>query len=332
MNINKVVVNSILDNIPRNIKPINFIIEKLAISKESAYRRMRGDIAFTLEELSKLSSSLDISVDKILGAGNDENVFFSMLAGKYSSDNSFKITLNKYYEYILDLYRARKVEICLALNQIIHPLVVGYDNLFKLLYYRWMHQTGEITGGVLFSEIELPPDINGINNKILHYKPMVISRNTFIIDQNIFVNVMRWIQYYYRRKLIAENEMLLLKNDLLNIFSKIEQQAHKEFDGSISVNYYFLSMFSVESNSVYTYYDDKMLSSVWVAPTSPIQIRKPDICISHKEWLDSLKRFSVLITQSNDILLGKFLNKQYEYLDVMCSGFDIKQDPLSFHL
>lgn len=332
MDINEVVIRNILDNIPKNIKPVNFIIEKLEISKESAYRRLRGDIAFTLDELTKLSSSLVISVDKILGTVNDEDIFFSIPTGEYSSSSSFKVTLDKYYEYILNLSRARNVEVFLALNQVIYPLVIGYDHLFKLLYYRWMHQMGEISGKVLFSEIEFPSDIIEINNKILHYKSMVRSQNTFIIDQNVFVNVMKWIQYYYKRKLIDENEILLLKNDMLNIFSRIEQQAHKEFDGSRSVNYYFLSMFNIESNSIYTCYDDKMLSSVWIAPTSTIQIFRSDVCTNHKKWIDSLRRFSILITQSNDILLGKFINKQREYLDLMCSYSEIKQDPLSFHL
>jgi hypothetical protein len=49
----------ILDSIPKNIKPIEYLIKILDISKESAYRRLRGEIPFTFEEMSKLSLDLD---------------------------------------------------------------------------------------------------------------------------------------------------------------------------------------------------------------------------------------------------------------------------------
>jgi hypothetical protein len=319
VDINKEVIKSILDSIPPNIKPVDFLIDNLGVSKESAYRRIRGDIAFSLEELSKLSLILDISIDRILGTGSSENVFFNILGNRNSPRETFYTTLNRYYDYILAIHRATDVEIILALNQVIYPLFIGYDHLFRFLYYKWLHQMGELSGNSLLSDFSVPKEIVDLCNKISYYKSLCVSQNTYIIEHNTFLNTINWVQYYYKRKLINEEELHLLKEDFLNIFLKMEKNSRPDIDKNKSVNYFFLSAFNIESNSVYTQYDDKMLSFIWASSSGPIRINNPEICLAHKKWLNSLKRFSILFTHSNEILLGKFLSEQRRYLDTMLS-------------
>jgi len=64
-NLNKRIVASILKHIPENEKPVVYLINILNISCESIYRRLRGDIPFSIEELVKLASNLDFSIDTI---------------------------------------------------------------------------------------------------------------------------------------------------------------------------------------------------------------------------------------------------------------------------
>ena len=55
MNLNKIVLTKILDIMPENLKPVTLLMDVLDIGKESAYRRLRGEKPFSMEEIYKLS-------------------------------------------------------------------------------------------------------------------------------------------------------------------------------------------------------------------------------------------------------------------------------------
>ena len=65
MNLNKIVLTKILDIMPENLKPVTLLMEVLDIGKESAYRRLRGEKPFSMEEIYKLSLVLNFSLDEI---------------------------------------------------------------------------------------------------------------------------------------------------------------------------------------------------------------------------------------------------------------------------
>ena len=81
-NLNKSVLDKILNCIPENIKPVNYLMDILDLGKESAYRRLRGEKALSLEEIHKLSLELRISLDEILGK-NKKNTFTLNYKGSY---------------------------------------------------------------------------------------------------------------------------------------------------------------------------------------------------------------------------------------------------------
>ena len=63
--LNKKLVAIILKNISENKKPVTYLVNALNISRESAYRRIRGDIPFTVQELVTLAADLKFSIDVI---------------------------------------------------------------------------------------------------------------------------------------------------------------------------------------------------------------------------------------------------------------------------
>src|SRR5215510_8773831 len=97
---NDLLSTKILESIPENIKPIEFLTELLNIGKESAYRRMRSEIPFTFEEITKLALELDFSVDEIIGKNKEERIFLDLQANSSANhEESFLATIQEYYKY-----------------------------------------------------------------------------------------------------------------------------------------------------------------------------------------------------------------------------------------
>ena len=68
----------IREKIPKGKNLTAYLSEKLILGKESVYRRLRGEINFTFEEIAAVSLDLGFSIDNIIGVKKDENALFNI--------------------------------------------------------------------------------------------------------------------------------------------------------------------------------------------------------------------------------------------------------------
>jgi len=312
---NELLAEKILECIPENIKPIEYLTELLNIGKESAYRRMRSEIPFTFEEITRLALELDFSVDEIIGRNKEERIFLDLQANSASNhEESFYAMIQEYHKYIEMIANAQEKEIYAAFNRLSLSFLMNYDNLFKLYYYNWKHQTYNISINDPFSETVIPAKINAIRQQFRVIRPNIYNVH-YIIDRDIFQNIAREIQYYYNRKLITDEEIALLKEELGQVLKNMEtimQTGCNEYGSSAS---YYLSLLDIETNTNCATFDGNIASLYWMQPVNSICIVNQDICNLQKRWIESIKKYSILVTLSNEILQAEFINKQVHYLN-----------------
>ena len=316
---NNFLVNRILENIPKEVKPAPYLSTMLGISLESAYRRFSGKIPFTFEEISKLSLTLNFSIDDIIGVKmTDSRALFELQADELvGSSRAFIMMLQKHLDYSRKLTGASRSEIIVALRHLTTLSVLPFETLFKFFYYKWTHQTQNVSFDYFFSDVVIPEEIENLLAEIKKVSPILKANETTVIcNPSVVMTTIKEIQYYTKRGLINNEELQLLKKDLLawvDFFEKTIKTGTNEQGARCS---YFLSSFDIiESNSIYTKFDDRTESQFWIYTMNPLTISKSGVCKMHKEWFNSLKRYSTFITQSNEILQAKFLNKQREYIN-----------------
>jgi hypothetical protein len=313
---NDLFISKILDDIPSNIKPVDFLMDSLNIGKESAYRRIRGDIPFSFREISALSLKLGFSVDELVGKSKKTRIFFGRQGdASYTPSESFVEMLTNFYQYYVDLYESPKSKVIISMNKIFVVFLIGYDPLFKFYYYKWTYETTDVPLNYGYSEVTIPDEVLSLYHKIKAYL-LKTSELTFdfIADRYTFLNIIRDIHYYYKRKLISDEELSVLKKDLNYFNSQTEESLHNGVSKSGSIFNYYLSTINVETNSSYTVINDRVRSDFWMYPINPVIIYDQEICAIHKKWINSLKKYAVLITHSNEVLLADFLNEMNEYV------------------
>jgi hypothetical protein len=289
--------------------------DTLGIGRESVYHRMRGDTSFTVEELAKMSVALNFSVDELLGkVRNDQRVFFDLTANK--QDNLAKMyadMLQQYSSLILQKIKYKNSCLLMAFNVIPSLFLAYFDNLFRYAYYRWTHQESESSLDYGFSEVTLSPDIIGLRNKIrADFKRN--NNSTFILDPNAFKNTINGILYYYRRKLISDEELQLLKKELTGLVDLLEKTMQTGVFDTDAHFYFYLSSVCIEANSIYIEYGNHVASLFRIFIANPVIIHNSEICSIHKKYLESMKKYSTFISQSNEILQVKYINRQREYI------------------
>jgi hypothetical protein len=284
-------------------------MDLLEISRESAYRRLRGDVPFSIDEISKLSLELDFSVDELIRDSKDRLVFFSQRTAADDFSHAFQVMLQKTSNYIQRLTQAQEAESLVVINHIPPVFTVHYDHLFKFLYYRWLHQNRKSSLNFYYADVVIPQEIAELQKKIKFGARSL--GNTYIFDPNIISNLLGIIQYYYRRRLITDDELDLLIDDLLAEIASFEKMAQTGYsDCKTAKCDIFLSSISIEANSNYIRYDQSVSSYFFVDMVSSIVISDERICNMHKDWIESIKKYSTLITQSGEILQAEYFEQQ----------------------
>jgi hypothetical protein len=314
---NELLLKKILENVPKSIKPIAYLMNLLELSSESVYRRMRGDVSFTFDEITKLSVSLNFSLDEIIGNDNEKRIFFDLQDENLEKpDKVFLTMLENLFNYSKRLSNANNSESIVALSKINPLFVVDYTYLFKFFYYKWVQQTGTVPFNYSFSELTLSKEINYMIEKFrLNFFQYRSNFVTVILDQFICSNTIKEINYYYKRGLINDDELILIKQDLTDFLDSTEKLVQTGISKNGSKYHFYLSSFNIESNTIYTEHDSKFESQFWIYTVNPIVISNLKVASTQKRWLNSLKRYSTLITQSNEIRQSEFFSKQREYID-----------------
>lgn len=319
--INTIIIQKIMDSIPPHVKPAEFLMDKLGLCKESAYRRIRGDVAFTIEQIMDLSLELGFSIDELTTQKNNNYILYKQKSLKsYEPKETFVTMFETFYESISKQCQAKDAYTIMAINRLPDIFTVNFENLFRFCYYKWVHQINDIPINHSFSEIVLPPEVAALRNKILPYAGR--HKNiTFILDPNTFYNTLSDIQYYCSRKLINDEELILLKNELRGIQTGIELLIKKgtwqEGHSSTYSYSYFLSSVPIENNSCYVWYDNHAESHYWFNSVLSFYSHTNQATDLHKIWLESLKKYAVLMTKSNEQVQAIYLKKHLELLETM---------------
>ena len=107
------------ERIPRGINLANYLTDALCMGKEAVYRRLRGEVAFTFDEIAMISCKLGISIDQIIGNHQSNRVTFDLNL-LHSPD-----PLESYYEIIeryLRIFNYVKDDIYRFERNSFHPL------------------------------------------------------------------------------------------------------------------------------------------------------------------------------------------------------------------
>jgi hypothetical protein len=312
-NLNQKLITIVLENIPKNVKPVYFLMKSLQLSRESAYRRLRGEIPFSVDEISLLSVTLGFSVDEVIRDIKKYRAFFNFIPEVDESDQKFISMLTKSCENTTDMQKANVSESLIALNSLPPVFCVFFENIFNFTFFKWLHQDSIILSKQTFSEVTISQEMLNLQKKIQRNMEN-IKDNLLILDPNILRSLIRDIQYFYQRKLISLNELELLREEMFSLIDFLEKIAKTGFLSFNAKVQLYLSPLHINANTGYFHFDNTIESFFWIHPVNPITVYNPEICLIHKKMLNALKRQSTLISQSNEMLQTDFFDQQRKHV------------------
>lgn len=315
---NEKIIEHIKANLKKGESLSTVLTDILQLGRESVYRRIRGDVPFTFEEVIKLSEVLKFSIDGLVDQSKPNKSVFeiNMLSARAQLDD-YSALLSSYVKLFSEMAKTPTSVARHALNTLPYSLYLGYPNLARFKYFRWMYQSHiSLHDKVKYADIQTPPKLLEVQ-KAFAAGSKYINRTMMVLGHNIFSSICCDIEYFYSLHFLTSEDVELMRNELLDILDVWEGYAMAgQFNTGKRVDIY-LSNVDVEATYCLFEYDKGGMAHLRLFDASGVDSEANEIRAVQRRWIDSLRRYSTLISQSGEMERHVYFKKQREIVKNM---------------
>ncbi len=308
-NLHQELIETIRRHTPAGMHPVDFLLQIIPMKKEAAYRRLRGEILFSLDESYQIAKYLDISLDDIFGL-HKENIFSISMFRMKNDDpiSTYCRTLEGSVKTLKYMKTCPEAKILTAANRLPLSLLYKYPTISKLRLYKWIYQRRDSAVPPKFSEVYFPPAVRQLE-ETYHFESQHISTQ-YVWMKELFASYISDLEYFKETGLVTKDEYQLLKEESFSLLNELyrdtsngETQYGAPFIVYVSNTYFDSGYIYIESPQV-------KACSLNVFGINFYTSLNPDICDDMKKWIESLRRFSTLISKSGEAERIKFFRLQ----------------------
>ncbi|MDH6309318.1 hypothetical protein M2451_002796 [Dysgonomonas sp. PFB1-18] len=300
----------------------NFLIDVLDMGKESVYRRLRNEVAFSFDEIAAIALALNVSLDKFIGS-NTNRVYLEMQMHEIKEHEELYVEIiSSNIRSIQKMSDQNALGVYSALNRLPFGYTLAGKKYAKFYYYKWLYHTLKGAMKTNFSDFILPASIQNIQEEFIKVSNSTKCEMSIIFDENIFLYSIREFNYFRKRGLINDEDTQQIQAELNRIVEAMEYSTRTGENGLGANIRIYLSLVDVEPNVSYVSYPEPELCTfnIWSPAGDIVTTTNPEFCRRQKEWLDSMARYTTLITQCNEKEQIEFFNKQREYIANMTNN------------
>ena len=117
--------------------------------------------------------------------------------------------------------------------------------------------------------------------------------------------------------MLTDDDIDVMKQELHRLLDEMEQIAARGEYPNGNKAYMYLSNINFEATYTFLEKGSFQLCMFRLYAINYMDSQHPEVCRAQKEWIQSLKRYSTLISQSGEIQRMIFFTKQREIVDTL---------------
>lgn len=290
------------------------LMDILFLGKEAVYRRLRGEVPFTLAEAGSISKSLSISLDSLIGTETGKRKPFQINLIDYNHPTEVDYAMLQNYLDVLNMSSDDPYsEITVSSNNLPQPFHFMYESLTKFFLFKWMyhHEKGTAKS---YSDVTISDKLKKIHQEsIAGHKN--IKSSCFIFDNLMILYLANDLKYFSSIQLITDDELKVIKQDLLRLLDYLEALATTaKYENGNDV-YLYVSNVNFESTYSYLRVHNSRISFIDIFLLNAAASVDEDIYEHVKTWVLALRRSSTLISHSGELQRIKFFKEQRKIIE-----------------
>ncbi len=317
------IIEAIKENLHPGISLVDELAQCLAISKDSAYRRLRGEKLLGIDEVAKLVKAFNLSLDEIISSDRTK-VSFNIRP----IDNEF-FTFDKYLESILGnlslmtqiedkelFYSARDLPI-------FHYFQFRELSAFKIFFWIKNYLTGESSLGNQFSLANIDPRLDAMvhTGQKIHRAYFDIPCVEIWTHETTNITL-RQIEFSFENGILSHTDAIELCEQYKDLLShiKLEVQSGKKFgkDGSQgdgSAYQLYVNDVAIGDNSILFEMAGQRIAFVTYSSINYLNTSDPYFSGLLRKHFDHSIQKSMLISGTAEKFRNKFFNAQLKKID-----------------
>jgi hypothetical protein len=315
--LNQELIEAIQRAIPADTNLVKVIEAALGIGKEAIYRRIRGDVPFTFDEVVALVLKFGMSLDHFLGIQYQESVIYDLnqISATQPMEDYYDM-LSAEVEMFKEFNRKPEAKLYMAYNMIPFTFFYSLENLWKFDIYQLLHQVEQERRLESFSCMTLPDSLLEKRDELFESYQNV-PWSCYILDRRMVISLSREINYLFRLGLVSREDIERFKVELHQLLDTIElTMTTGKFHGR---NTMILYLANVDLEGAYCCYECPELNftHLRIHRLGMLNSSTPEIFNTQRNYIESLKRFSTLITKSGEMERNLFLQEQRALVDAL---------------
>ena len=307
-NIQSIFLDQIRQIIPKNLSFPDELAEVLNVSRDSVYRRIRGETILSLEEVKKLCGHYKISLDALLSPAND------IVSFRKRRVDSVNFTLEKWLASILNdltaLEAAENKEIVFSAKDIPIPYYFKFTNLaqFKLFFWLKSYQRHPKFDAIMKYDPEMvSQQLIELGKKI--WDKFILIPSSEIFSEETFNVTVRQVQFYYENGFIGLTEVRALIDEYLSMIGEIRKSAAQgiKFGGGAFKLYY--NEFLITNTTYLFKVGDRRIASIAYDALNILTTTQESFCRETEEFLNNVINKSTLISTVGERERNRFFNQ-----------------------
>jgi hypothetical protein len=300
---------------PKKSEMVNTLSDLLRIEKGAVYRRLRQEVPFTFNEIAVIARHLKISLDHLMGIEIQKRIPFELrLPDFLAPQEEDYYILDLFLEFIRSMNQSENSETASSNSLLPQNLYIGFNNLVSFYCFKWnYHYNNEKVSP--FHQISIPPRITQF---MVEYAMEMkkFNKTSFIFDSRIFRLLINDIIYFHSIRLIEQEDVLKIKEDLFSLLDYLEEMAitgqFKETGASVNL---YISDIEVTENYAYLETNNIYFSMVKTFILSYVTSFDENTFERMKKWIHSKIKVSTLITLTNEKQRVLFFEEQRKITD-----------------
>jgi hypothetical protein len=304
-----VFIGELKRKIPQNPVLVKMLIDILCLEKEAIYRRLRHEVPFTFYEIALISKKLGISLDNIVGAATETSTPLQLRTPDFINPQSMDyMAFSACIDVLKTMRESKEAKSAMLTNTVPHELFSGYRHLTRYNIFNWqVHCSKEQPKP--FHALSFPEQVENEFQRL--YTESKYIPTYFIFDKHIFRRLVNSINYFNSIRLIEKNDILKVKEDLLQMIDYIEDMAisgvFKETGFPACL---YISDMDITSNYSYMEAGSYKLTFFKTFLLTYATSVNEQLFEKVKNWIHSFIRISSLITVTNEKQRLLYFEKQ----------------------
>ncbi len=303
---------------PENISLAREISELLDISLDSAYRRMRNETEYTLNEAAKLANHFNIPLEAL---NNERHAMVSFRINTLTNEvSSYKNYLENMLSNVKRLAGFETPELFFGAEDI--PVFYHYSNdtlmKFKITYWLKSLLLVPEFQNVSYGNINLPQDLIDTAKSI--YKHFTKIHSTEIWTSETVLSTLKQIRFYWDAGFFgAASEATEVVDELEKCIRNIQRQAETGnmfYDGTMTNAKYklFVSDVMIGTNSILVKAEDFKSSYISYSTFNFMYTNNVDFNWQNEQWMENLISRSTLISTVAEKQRNQFFKGIYRLI------------------